>query len=274
MIFLFILLIFFINDVYSQEKVEREVKKLADEGVEHYKNGEYEDALMVFQRAYYMKKIPTLLYNMAKCYKQIGKVKTAEESLKFYNKSIELFKQYVENPDADAVLRAKAIDEIEKLNSLINGLKKLQEISKKKEDNEGEKKKEKLSIENDKKEKKLPEKELKVISKGEDQRTNLKAWLFAGIGGAMVIAGGIFDYMGYSNYNSFKNATSEKNKLSYKDKTENYALSGDILIAAGIVSSAIGLILFFTENNRNVNESSLNFKQSFDSISLNYNIHF
>jgi tetratricopeptide (TPR) repeat protein len=82
------------------ETVEQEVQHLSDDAVEAYRAGRYQKAVELLTRAYAIRPITNLLYNLGKAY---DKLNDADNAYAFY-------KKYVDSGEAEAKLESKARD--------------------------------------------------------------------------------------------------------------------------------------------------------------------
>jgi tetratricopeptide (TPR) repeat protein len=82
------------------ETVEQEVQHLADDAVDAYKAGRYQKAVELLTRAYAIRPITALLYNLAKAYDKLNDADNAYAS----------YKKYVDSGEAEAKLEQKARD--------------------------------------------------------------------------------------------------------------------------------------------------------------------
>lgn len=80
------------------ESAEAQVERLASEATNAYRGADYNRAVELLQRAYEIRQVPALLYNMAKAYDKLGEV----------DKAYEAYRRYSDSADADAKLKAKA----------------------------------------------------------------------------------------------------------------------------------------------------------------------
>ncbi len=80
------------------ESPEAQVERLASEAVNAYRGADYNRAIELLQRAYEIRQVPALLYNMAKAYDKLGDIDHASES----------YRRYSNSADADPRLKAKA----------------------------------------------------------------------------------------------------------------------------------------------------------------------
>ena len=80
------------------ESPEAEVERLAAEAVNAYKGADYKRAVELLQRAYDIRQVPALLYNMAKAYDKLGDVDHAYDA----------YRQYADSAAADPKLKQRA----------------------------------------------------------------------------------------------------------------------------------------------------------------------
>ena len=80
------------------EPPEAQVERLAAEAVQAYRGADYNRAVELLTRAYEIRQVPALLYNMAKAYDKLGDVEHAGDA----------YRRYVASLDADPKLKAKA----------------------------------------------------------------------------------------------------------------------------------------------------------------------
>lgn len=80
------------------ESAEAQVERLANEATQAYKGADYNRAVELLQRAYEIRQVPALLYNLAKAYDKLGDVDHAYEA----------YHRYADSADADPRLKAKA----------------------------------------------------------------------------------------------------------------------------------------------------------------------
>lgn len=80
------------------ETPEAQVERLATEAVNAYRGADYRRAVDLFQKAYEIRQVPALQYNMAKAYDKLGEVDHAYEC----------YRRYADSADADPHLKAKA----------------------------------------------------------------------------------------------------------------------------------------------------------------------
>ena len=80
------------------ESAEAQVERLASEAVNAYRGADYNRAVELLTRAYEIRQVPALLYNLAKAYDKLGDVDHACDA----------YRRYADSADADPKLKAKA----------------------------------------------------------------------------------------------------------------------------------------------------------------------
>lgn len=80
------------------ESAEAQVERLAADAVNAYRGADYNRAIELLNRAYEIRQVPALLYNMAKAYDKLGDVEHAYDA----------YRRYADSADADPKLKAKA----------------------------------------------------------------------------------------------------------------------------------------------------------------------
>jgi tetratricopeptide (TPR) repeat protein len=80
------------------ETPEAEVERLANDAVNAYKGADYKRAVELLQKAYEIRQVPALLYNMAKAYDKLGDVEHAYDT----------YRLYADSAAAEPKLKAKA----------------------------------------------------------------------------------------------------------------------------------------------------------------------
>jgi tetratricopeptide (TPR) repeat protein len=84
---------------YAQDDpAARQVEKLASDAAIAYRGADYQRAVELLERAYSMRQVGALLYNLAKAYEKLGET----------DKAIELYRRYCDSTEAEPKLRAKA----------------------------------------------------------------------------------------------------------------------------------------------------------------------
>jgi tetratricopeptide (TPR) repeat protein len=80
------------------ESPEAEVERLAAEAVNAYKSADYKRAVELLQKAYEIRQVPALLYNLAKAYDKLGDIDHAYDT----------YRLYADSAAADPKLKARA----------------------------------------------------------------------------------------------------------------------------------------------------------------------
>ena len=82
----------------AAESAEAQVERLAAEAVNAYRGADYNRAIELLTRAYEIRQVPALLYNLAKAYDKLGDVEHAYDA----------YRRYADSADADPKLQGKS----------------------------------------------------------------------------------------------------------------------------------------------------------------------
>src|ERR1700761_4052034 len=80
------------------ESAESEVERLAADALNAYKGADYHRAVELLTRAYEIRQVPALLYNLAKAEDKLGDVERAADA----------YRRYAQSAGADPKLKARA----------------------------------------------------------------------------------------------------------------------------------------------------------------------
>ncbi len=82
----------------AEDVAAKQVEKLAADAIAAYKAADYTRTVELLERAYAIRQVAALLYNLAKAYEKLGD----------QEKAVELYRRYSDSTDADPKLRVKA----------------------------------------------------------------------------------------------------------------------------------------------------------------------
>ena len=82
----------------NEDPVAIRVEKLAAEAKSAYRAADYQKAVELFERAYQLRQVGALLYNIARTYEKLGDT----------DKAIERYRRYIESTEAEPAQKAKA----------------------------------------------------------------------------------------------------------------------------------------------------------------------
>lgn len=90
----------------SEEELTLRVEELSGQGVEHYANGRYREAIAAFEQAYKLAPVGNLLYNIGLSWEKLDELPQA----------VKAYERFIVASDADPGVRSKALDRIKTLN--------------------------------------------------------------------------------------------------------------------------------------------------------------
>lgn len=210
-----------------------EAKRLFEKGEELYSKGDYEAAIESWEMSYALSEADLILESIANAYERLGNVEKAREYLGKWRDAA----PQEEHADLDA--RLKKLDE---------------RIAKDKADKAAKEAKEKAEKEAAAKRQAEAKKEPKLFIPGV---------VIAGVGAGAAITGGVLDILASSNRpdSNAVCATSVDGKLLCRasarddiESTNTFATVGDILLAAGTVTAAVGVVLVVVKGGKKQDE--------------------
>lgn len=203
----------------SDEEVAREVEKLSAEASERYYEKDYAAAIDLFQKAYALDPVPTLLFNIAKCY----------EKQQQWDEAIDFYELFVVEPEIDSEDRKTAMERINKLREI----KETQEdLENKNTDPDGG-----AGVSGREGEGKGP------IKEEAEGPSTLPGYLLLGGGIAALAGGGYFGLQAYNNEQLFEQSDDTSVKQEARDQGRRQAIIADGFYAGGVVLSAIGVVM-------------------------------
>ncbi len=212
-----------------------EAKRLFEKGEELYSKGDYENAVESWEISYALSEADLILESIANAYERLGQVEKAREYLGKWRDAAPA----EEHSDLDA--RLKKLDE---------------RIAKDKAAKAAKEAKEKAEKDALAKRQADAKKETKLF---------LPGIVTAGVGAGAAITGGVLDILAYSNRPDPNAvcATSADGKLLCRasardaiESTNTFATVGDILLAAGTVTAAVGVVLVVVKSGKKKDETN------------------
>lgn len=80
----------------------RQVEELSAQGANRFRSGDYRGAIVLFEEAFNIQEVPNLLYNIGRCYEELGE----------YHEAVEYFQRYADLPGLEPDARTTAQDRI------------------------------------------------------------------------------------------------------------------------------------------------------------------
>ena len=201
----------------SEQEIAREVEKLSAEASERYYEKDYAAAIDLFQKAYALDPVPTLLFNIAKCY----------EKQQQWDEAIDFYELFVVEPDIDSEERKTAMERINKLREIKDTQ---QDIEDKNKDpdgpNGGDGSQQQSGGEG-----------------GKKGPSPIPGYVLLGGGIAALAGGGYFGLQAYNNEQLFEQSSEVSVKQSAREQGRRQAIIADGLYAGGAILSTIGVVL-------------------------------
>lgn len=192
---------------------EEEFKRYTAEAAQAYETGDYAKAVELFEKAYEIRPVSNILYNIARIHEEAGNIDGA----------IAYYDRFVVAPGVEQNARKDAVDR----------LKTLREVQAVKE---GEPREETDVVVV---EETPPPPEPEPTPPQPNTAATL-GWVFVGVGGASLVTSGIFGLLAQGNFNDFENATSLEERRSAANAGRTQAVIADSLLVTGIVTGIVG----------------------------------
>ncbi len=215
------------TEAFAQDaETARMVEQLSDAAVERYLEKDYKGAIKLFEQAYELDPVPTLLFNIAKCH----------EKLQHWDEAIDFYELFIVEPEIDTQDRKAALERIEKLREI----KETQKDLKQDGDPDGDKD---------------PNGSGDVTDKGDPKNSGgtkteevtgpskVPGIIFLGAGLAALGGGALFGIQAQQTQNTFDTTTDIDAKRTAQSTGTRQALTADGLYAGGAVLSVIGTVL-------------------------------
>lgn len=210
----------------TEETSEPNFKTLTTKGAKAFKAKEYAKARTFFEKAYEIKQVPNLLYNMGRVSEKMGEF---EEAISYYER-------FVNEPDIDIKARKDALSRIKTLREVV-------ELRKQGEDVDKEEVVEKQS---DRGLEDSPEPNTRV------ERDYTMAYIFTGAGVAALAGGTLFAFQTAAAHDDFENAQTVGERRDAGSRGQTHAILADSLFGVGAVLTGIGVYFFISPPEREV----------------------
>lgn len=198
------------------EDVTKKVEELSAQAAQAYGEGDFEQAIALFQEAYDLQPVPNLLFNIAKVYEKTENWDAAEKN----------YKEFIKSPDADSQAREVALERIDAI----------KEIKAAAAAAEREK------AEEEKKDPVVEDPPPQTVEK----KSNVLPWIVMGSGAGVAAVGGVFGILAMGKQKEFDEAETAADKQELRKSGKTFALVADISYAVGLVGIVTGVVLLVT----------------------------
>ena len=222
------------SSVFGDET--QDAKDLVNEAIGMFQSGEYSGAIEKFQEAYDVLEDPNILFNIARCYQEIG---NKESAIDYYNR-------FLSHPDSPADAKARARERLKQLEGEDAG---------------------RTSGEAEGPDDSEPTGSPLQSSSGEDganrdgaptarSRSRVLEWSLISAGAVLAVTGAAFGSVALAKHNEFESSHDANKKEDLENTGRVMALTSDITLGVGIVSMATGLILLLARKPEKRNSGS------------------
>lgn len=215
----------------------REFDQLVRSAVQHYEAGESRAAIDDLQRAYAIRPLPRLLYNLGRAHEQAGEFGAAAD---YYRRFI------ATNPDADAAAVTQvALAEAERRQAAAAEAERQREAARHAEEERALAAERARAAEAERQRQEEQRRRSAVTLA--PRRVTTPMVVLWGIAGAGAIAGGVLGGLALSAQGDWSASHQGDARASAYDRGTSMALGADIAIGAALVSGAVGLILYLVQ---------------------------
>lgn len=216
----------------------REFDRLVRSAVEAYDAGRYQDAINALERAYAIRPLPRVLYNIGRAYDQAGRFATAAD---YYRRFLQ------SEPDGDAAAVAReALQTAER-----RAREQTETEARQREEAEARQRAEaeaRQRAEAEERARLEEERRRRMLSVGfAPRRVTVPVAVLWGIAGAGAIAGGILGGLALSAQSDFDASRQGNDRASAYDTGTATAIGADVALGTAVVAGVTGLVLFLIQ---------------------------
>jgi tetratricopeptide (TPR) repeat protein len=199
------------HSVFAQDQgaqQNEEFKRLTSQAQEQFSAKNYEAAAELFIKAYELKPVSNILYNVARIYEQAGNL---EQALTYYQK-------FVKSPNVEKENRDDALERIKSLREVL------------------------ALDEDDEKQEQVAE----PVKPAEPEYDYTLAYVFWGVGAAALAGSLVFGILASDQHSKFEDATTIDERRDAADSGQTMSIVSDSLLISGAVLGVLGTVFFFT----------------------------
>jgi len=197
--------------VYAQDdssQEDAEFNRLTAEASKNFEAGRYDAAAGLFMKAYEIKPVSNILYNVGRVYEKAGDLE----------KALDHFERFVKAPNVEQAARQDAIERIKTIREV-------------------------LALEAPKEE---PNATAKVEPAPKAAPDHTLSYILLGAGGVTLVTSGVMAFLASSANTDFENATTLSDRRDAADSGETFSIVSDSLLITGVVLTGVGAVLYFT----------------------------
>lgn len=194
---------------------EDDFKRYTSEAAQAYEAGEYERAAELFEKAYGIRPVSNILYNIARIHEESGNIDMA----------IEYYDKFVVAPKVENNARKDALER----------LKTLREV---KADQE-RKEQEAVVAQEETEPPPVVEPEPPVVEP-QPRTARTLGWVFLSVGAGSLAASGVIGLLAQGQFSKFQSATSLEERRGASNTGRTQSIVADSLLVTGIVTAVVG----------------------------------
>jgi tetratricopeptide (TPR) repeat protein len=228
----------------AARSVDAEVKRLANVSHEQYQKGDFKGAAETLLKAYELKPVQALLFNIARSYEKAG------DDVK----ALEYYRRYRDSSPDDADLVGQASRAIDRLEAGQREKEKAAQAEAAKKAAEDQAEKDRLAAERTRLEQAEKDRQAKDAAAAAaaaqpppQPRSRALPYTLIGVGGAGLLAGGALGLTARSLANDEKASTDPVAKPDLRSQAKTRALVADVAYGVGAAALVAGIVIIATE---------------------------
>jgi tetratricopeptide (TPR) repeat protein len=200
----------------AEEPAVDEFDESTRKAAEAYDRGDYDTAVELFKKAYELRQVSNILYNIGRIYEDAGDIDSA----------IEYYDKFVVAPNVEQTSRKDALERL----TTLREVKRMQEGDTEVAETETE----------------VTPAAPQPAPKSNTGRT--VGWVFLGVGGASLVGSGVFALLTQAKFNEFEDATSLQDRRDASSAGKTNAVVSDALLVTGAVSAIVGAVFLIANS--------------------------
>ena len=227
----------------ARTSVDAEVSRLAKESHAQYEAGDYAKAAETLLKAYELKPVPALLFNVARTYEKAG---NTDQAIRFYQRYID-----AQNTDPDLVRQSsRAIERLHLVQDQQRQQKQAEEQKKLAAQHAEDKRlaAERAAAEQAEKDRlAAQQRDAELAAQPVPTPNRVLPYTLFGVGGAAIVGGVVLGLTASSLASDEKASTDPFAKPDLRDQAHSRALVADVFYGVGIVAAVTGAVLIAVE---------------------------
>jgi tetratricopeptide (TPR) repeat protein len=217
----------------TDEDRNRQAESVINDAIEMFQSGAYSAAIEKFEQAYELIEDPNILFNIARCYQELGK---KEEAVSYYGR-------FINHPDVPEESKSAAQDRLNQLEA-------------KNQDGAYTGAGDDAASTDDSSYSAGGETDdVQLTPPYSRSRARVLEWTLLGTGAALTVAGAVFGGIAIAKHSEFESSHDRDEKEDLENSGKIMSLTSDITLGVGITAMTTGLILLLVRKPKEKKDS-------------------